>query len=124
MRIPKKLGACADLLYDLRAEKAELSRQIREIESVEKEVKEYIINNLPKSDLTGVSGAKARVSVVSKEIPVVTSWEDLYEYIQETSNFHILGRRIIDKAVREIQETEEVPGIGSFNVISVSCTKV
>lgn len=124
MRIPKNLGACADLLYDLRAEKAELSRQIREIESVEKEVKEYIINTLPKSDLTGVSGAKARVSVVSKEIPVVTSWEDLYEYIQETSNFHILGRRIIDKAIREIQETEEVPGIGSFNVISVSCTKV
>lgn len=124
MRIPKNLGACADLLYDLRAEKAELSRQIREIESVEKEVKEYIINTLPKSDLTGVSGAKARVSVVSKEIPVVTSWEDLYEYIQETGNFHILGRRIIDKAIREIQETEEVPGIGSFNVISVSCTKV
>lgn len=124
MRIPKNLGACADLLYDLRAEKAELSRQIREIESVEKEVKEYIINTLPKSDLTGVSGAKARVSVVSKEIPVVTSWEDLYEYIQETSNFHILGRRIIDKAIREIQETEEVPGIGSFNVISVSCKKV
>ena len=94
------------------------------IAAKETALKEYIINNLPKSD-TGSQGKTHRVSVVTKIVPQVEDWEKVYTYITKTKNFQLLQRRLSDAAVEEIWESgKKVPGVGTFNVVKISLTKI
>lgn len=128
MAIPKTIGACADKLYKLREKRYELSRQIKEIEAEEAELKEYIINNLNKQESAGVSGKIANVRVKAENVPVVEDWEAFYKYVARTKSFDMLQRRINTKAVRErIEDKKDFAskaGIGSFTTVSVSITKL
>lgn len=128
MAIPKTIGACADKLYKLREKRYELSRQIKEIEAEEAEIKEYIINNLNKQESAGVSGKIANVRVKTENVPVVEDWEAFYKYVSRTKSFDMLQRRINTKAVRErIEDKKDFAskaGIGSFTTVSVSITKL
>lgn len=128
MAIPKTIGACADKLYKLREKRYELSRQIKEIEAEEAEIKEYIINNLNKQESAGVSGKIANVRVKAENVPVVEDWEAFYKYVARTKSFDMLQRRINTKAVRErIEDKKDFAskaGIGSFTTVSVSITKL
>ena len=128
MAIPKTMGACADKLYKLREKRYELSRQIKEIEVEEAEIKEYIINSLSKQESAGVSGKIANVRVKAENVPVVEDWEAFYKYVSRTKSFDMLQRRINTKAVRErIEDKKDFAskaGIGSFTTISVSITKL
>lgn len=128
MAIPKTMGACADKLYKLREKRYELSRQIKEIEAEEAEIKDYIINNLSKQESNGVSGKIANVRVKTENVPVVEDWEAFYKYVSRTKSFDMLQRRINTKAVRErIEDKKDFAskaGIGSFTTISVSITKL
>lgn len=128
MAIPKTMGACADKLYKLREKRYELSRQIKEIEAEEAEIKDYIINNLSKQEAAGVSGKIANVRVKTESVPVVEDWEAFYKYVSRTKSFDMLQRRINTKAVRErIEDKKDFAskaGIGSFTTVSVSITKL
>ena len=128
MAIPKTMGACADKLYKLREKRYELSRQIKEIEAEEAEIKDYIINNLSKQESAGVSGKIANVRVKTENVPVVEDWEAFYKYVSRTKSFDMLQRRINTKAVRErIEDKKDFAskaGIGSFTTVSVSITKL
>lgn len=128
MAIPKTMGACADKLYKLREKRYELSRQIKEIEAEEAEIKDYIINNLSKQESNGVSGKIANVRVKAEKVPVVEDWEAFYKYVSRTKSFDMLQRRINTKAVRErIEDKKDFAskaGIASFTTISVSITKL
>lgn len=128
MAIPKTMGACADKLYKLREKRYELSRQIKEIEAEEAEIKNYIINTLSKQESAGVSGKIANVRVNTENVPVVEDWEAFYKYVSRTKSFDMLQRRINTKAVRErIEDKKDFAskaGIGSFTTISVSITKL
>lgn len=128
MAIPKTMGACADKLYKLREKRYDLSRQIKEIEAEEAEIKDYIINNLSKQESNGVSGKIANVRVKTENVPVVEDWEAFYKYVSRTKSFDMLQRRINTKAVRErIEDKKDFAskaGIGSFTTVSVSITKL
>lgn len=128
MAIPKTIGACADKLYKLREKRYELSRQIKEIEAEEAELKEYVINSLNKQESAGVSGKIANVRVKAENVPVVEDWEAFYKYVARTKSFDMLQRRINTKAVRErIEDKKDFAskaGIGSFTTVSVSITKL
>lgn len=128
MAIPKTMGACADKLYKLREKRYELSRQIKEIEAEEAEIKDYIINNLSKQESAGISGKIANVRVKTENVPVVEDWEAFYKYVSRTKSFDMLQRRINTKAVRErIEDKKDFAskaGIGSFTTVSVSITKL
>ena len=122
--LPKELGACADLLYKLKAEKAALAKQVAEIEEREKLLKDHVIATLPKSS-TGVSGRTAHVRVVTKDVPRVEDWELFYKHILKTKDFSLLQRRPGEKAIEERWEAKkQVPGVAPFKVVTVSITKV
>ena len=75
MKIPESLGACADRLYELKAEKSAAQKVVEAIEAEETAIKNYIIDELPKSNASGIAGSKARVTVVTKPVPVRrTGW--------------------------------------------------
>jgi hypothetical protein len=122
---PKTLAACADELYKTRDLRIAAQKATDELQAKETALKEHLINNLPKSDASGVAGKLARVTVVTKLIPRVNDWDKLYKFIKKTGAFDLLQRRLIDTAIKERWDNgKEVPGVESFNVVSISMNKV
>lgn len=124
-KFPPKMGACADRLYELREARLAKQKEADAIEAEEKALKEHIIQTLPKSESSGVAGKVARVTVVSKDVPRVEDWDKLYKYVKKTGAFELLQRRLSDAAVQERWEAgKEIPGVGTFGVVTVSINKV
>lgn len=123
--IPKKIGDCADALYKKREERLALQKQVELLAEQESQLKNHIINNLPKSNTTGVSGKVANVRVVTEDVPQVKDWDKLQAYIKKNGAFDLLQRRVNAKAVEERwADKKKVPGVEAFGVTKVSCTKV
>lgn len=124
-KFPKTMGACADRLYELRQKRLEEQKKVDLIEAEEKALKEHIIQNLPKSEASGVAGKVARVTVVTKEVPQVDDWDSFYKYVKRTGAFDLMQRRLTEAAVKERWEAgEEIPGVKHFQVVTVSINKV
>ena len=123
--MPKTLGACADMFYDLRNQRLTVERQAAEIGRDEAALKDHIIRLLPKDDATGVRGKVAQASIDTKKKPTPEDWTKIRKFIKRTGDFDLLQRRLNDKAVESRWEAgEEIPGVGSFNVVTLSCTKL
>lgn len=124
-KFPKALGACADNLFELRNKRLAKQKKVDEIASEETALKNYIIENLPKSEASGVAGKLARVTVVTKQVPQVKDWDAFYKYVKKTGSFDLVQKRLTDAAIKERWEAgKEIPGVEHFNVVSVSINKV
>lgn len=124
LKIPKSLGACADLLFQLKTERLAAQKVADDIEADEKAIKAYIIDNLPKGD-TGASGKTHKVQTYVDTIPQSENWEEFYEYVKKNNAFDLLQRRLSDVAIRErIADGKKIPGIKMFPVVKVSLTKI
>lgn len=124
-KFPKAMGACADLIFNLKAKRLAAQKVADAIEEEEKALKEHIIQNLPKSETTGVAGKLARVTVVTKEVPQVKDWDAFYAHVKKTGNFDLMQRRLADKAVQERWEAgKKVPGVEAFQAVTLSINKV
>lgn len=123
-KIPKTLGECADLAYKLKEEKAELNRQIKDIEERESELREHFIAQVAKSNAAGVTGKLANVKVVTKTKPTAEDWDKFYAFVKKKGWFHLMQRRLSEPAIAELWESGiEVPGIGRFDAKTLSITK-
>lgn len=124
-KFPKALGSCADKLFELRNKRLEQQKLVDAIEAEEKALKEHIIQNLPKSEASGVAGKKARVTVVTKEVPQVKDWDAFYKYVAKTKSFDLMQRRLTDAAVKERWEAgKQIPGVEVFKATTISMNKV
>jgi hypothetical protein len=124
-KFPKAMGACADRLFELREKRLEEQKKVDAIEAEEKAIKEHIIQNLPKSEASGVAGKVARVTVITKQVPQVKDWDVFYKHIKKTGEFELLQRRLTDTAIRERWDAgKQVPGVESFNAVTLSINKV
>lgn len=127
MKIPKSLALCADMLYNLRKERIAKDKEAAELKAQETALVEHLINSLPKSDATGVSGKVANVKVEMKQTVQVEDWDKVYDYVTKNRKkgaFALLQRRIGASAVQEIWASgKEVPGCVPFNVPTLSVTK-
>jgi hypothetical protein len=124
-KMPKTLALCADELYKTREARLVAQKAVEALESKESALKEHLINNLPKSDASGVAGKLARVTIVTKVIPQVKDWDKFYKFIKKTGSFDLMQRRLTDTAVQERWDNgKEVPGVEPFNVVKVSLNKV
>ena len=123
--VPKTLGACADALYLTRQKRLSEQKDVNALEAYEKAIKEHVIQTLPKSDSTGVAGKVARVAVVTKKVPVVEDWDAFYKHLKRTGQFDLLNRALNAAAVQERWDAgKAVPGVGAFNAVTVSVTKL
>ena len=124
-KLPKTLAACADLLYELKAEKSAAQKVVDEIEAKQKALQNHLINTLPKSQATGVSGKVANAKIVTEEVPSVKDWDAFYAYIKKNNAFDLLNRAPNKKAITERWENKKaVPGVDKFTAVKVSLTKV
>lgn len=124
-KFPKALGACADKLFELRNKRLAEQKKVDEIAAEESALKNHIIENLPKSEASGVAGKLARVTVVTRQVPQVKDWDAFYKYVKKTGSFDLMQKRLTDAAIKERWEAgKEVPGVEHFNAVSVSINKV
>lgn len=125
MKLPKTMGACADLLYSTRQRRLAVQRQVEALEAEESLLREHIIKTLPKSDASGVAGRLARVTVVTNPVPQVKDWARFYAYVKKTGRFDLMQRRVATKAIGDMLEAgDRVPGVEVFKAVTVSINKV
>jgi hypothetical protein len=124
-QIPDTIGAAVDALYSTRLLRLEVQKEVEKLAKFEAELKDHLIQTLPKSDSTGAAGKLARVTIVPKTVPTVEDWDKLYAYVRKTKDFSLLQKRLSDAAVVERWDAgKEVPGIGRFTVVGVSVNKL
>ena len=127
MKLPKSMGACADLLYDLRQKRLDLDKLAAAAKAEEQTLIDHIIENLDKHS-TGATGKHHSVRVVTKQKPIVGDWEAFYAFVHKTKGYDMLQRRLSEGAVNERLQDPKlrkgVPGVELFNAVSVSLTKV
>jgi len=124
-KIPKAIGACADLLYTTRLDRLALQKQVDELAARETQLKDHIINTLPKSEATGAAGKLARVTVVNDYVPQVEDWDALYKYINRTKSFELLNKALSRSAATErLEAGKTIPGVAKMAIVKVSINKV
>lgn len=98
--LPKNtFSSIADYLLTIVEDSKEAARQANQIEERKTLVQSWIMSNLPKTDNNAIGGKRALVMLVTKEVPVVTDWNVLYEYIVKMYKktpevFSLLQRRL------------------------------
>jgi hypothetical protein len=119
------MGACADKLYTLRNTRLTMQKAVDAVDAEERALKQHIIDNLPKSEASGVSGKLARVTVVVKQVPQVKDWEAFWKGFLKSRDFDMMGK-VLNKAAVEArwEAGKKVPGVEPFNVVTVSINKV
>lgn len=125
-KLPKTPAACADLLYKTREQRLKLQKEAEELENLEKAIKDFLINTLPKSDASGITGKLVRVTIVSKSTPQVKDWEEFWKFVKsKKGGMHFMQKRISAQAVEELLDNGvEVPGVEIFDYKTVSLNKV
>lgn len=124
LKIPKSMGACADLLFKLKTERLAAQKVADNIEADEKALKEHIINNLAKGD-TGAVGKTHKVVVYTDRIPQSEDWEAFYKYVSKTKSFDLLQRRLSEAAIKDrLENGQKIPGIKMMPIVKVSLTKI
>lgn len=123
LKIPKSIGACADLLFTIRQERLAAQKVVDEIKEREQALIEHIIDKVPKGD-TGAAGKHHQVSVYTDPTPQAQDWDAVFKFIKRTGAFELLQRRLNSAAVKERWEDgKKIPGVEPFNVVKVSLTK-
>ncbi len=124
VKLPKAMGACADLLFTTNQTRKDLEKQVADLKKQETTIKEHIIQSLPKDEASGVTGKVGKVRVISKDVPQVEDWDKVYKYIVKNKAFELIQRRLSNPAVQERWDAKKkIPGIGTFKTITVSLSK-
>ena len=130
IKLPKTLAGCADRLYEVRQLRLAKQREVEAFEKEESALREHLIQNLPKSQASGIAGKTARASIANKVVVQVTNWDEVYGYIVKNFKknpgvFALLQKRVGEAAVKEIWEAgKKVPGTQPLEVPTVSLNKL
>lgn len=128
-KLPKSMGACADLLYDVKQARLAADKYALEIKAAEIAITNHIIDNLDKNS-AGAAG-KRYLAMVKRERKWKVNpeqWERFHAWIAKKGRFDLLQKRLSDDAIREVMTTEpkknQPPGVEPLDVVKVSLTKV
>lgn len=128
-KLPKSMGACADLLYETREKRLAADKVAATLKAEEERIKQHIIDNLDKRIETGAAGKHHRVQIVPKTKVRVDpeKWDAFFGWVGKNKRWDLLQKRVNDNAVLELLEQKrppKIPGASKFPVLSISLTKV
>ena len=123
--VPASLGACGDLLHDIRELRLAMQKQVNAIEERERELKDHIINSVTPDD-PGAVGKRFVTKVVTRPVPIIEDWGVFCSWVRKNDRFDCIQQRLSTDAVNEIQNAENrlLPGLGVMNKKDVSLTKL
>lgn len=120
-----QLGEVIDALYDTRADRIALDKKSEALKKEEARLGDYLIKKLGDSGLASARGVKATFTPKTKEVPNVTCWDKVYDFILENEALHLVQKRISESAWKELREADGVlvPGTEVFEKSTYSLTK-
>jgi uncharacterized membrane protein YraQ (UPF0718 family) len=122
---PKTLAECADLLSKIKQERFIQQKIVDELQKKEIILKKHLIDNLPKSQASGISGKIANAKITQKEIPQMQDWDAFWKDFDKEKDTDLLQRRLSNEAVKLRWEAgKQISGVGKYIVIDVSITKI
>ena len=129
-KAPKSLAVCADQLFSTRNQRLALQKQVDELASQESILREHLIDNLPKSDATGITGKLVRATIEVKTVYTAKDWDATHDYILKNAKknpgvWALMNKALNAKGVKEMFESGvKVPGVETLDVKVVSLNKV
>jgi len=126
LTIPKQLGAVADRLYTVKNTRLDAEKHIAALQALEVQLKNFLIDNLPKSMADGVTGKLVNATITKRPVPTVVDMEKFLAYCRKKQNADMLKvtyAPVLDAVRARWDDNVAVPGIDKFNVVSVSLTK-
>lgn len=125
VKLPKSLGACADLYADLREKRLLEAKEVTKIEEQEKFVKNHLTEVLCKGDDRGAVGQHHRVQVEVENVAQVEDWDAFYAHIKKTGDFGLLNRALNAAAIKERwDDNKVVPGVKAVPVVKLRLHKL
>ena len=118
------IGQKIDTLYQLRAQRLEIEKQVNELKAREATAKQEIIDTLKSLSLEGAKGAAATAAITYKVKPNVTDWDAVYTYIRENNMFALLHKAITASLWTALRDDGiVVPGTEPMALADLSLTK-
>jgi len=118
------VGEKVDLYYKTREQRLLMQKQVDNVETEEKKLKEEIIRELQASQVTSIGGQIARVTIQEKIKPIAQDWSQIHAWIKENDAFDLMQRRLTEAAVKaRWEEGIKIPGVDSFTVFDLSVAK-
>lgn len=125
VKFPKKIGAAVDLLYERRAERLALGRQVDELKKGETALKDYILEQFTKDEINGAKGNAANAAIKNTTTVSITDWDAALAWVIKHKRWDLLRKQLSNDGVRELWEDgKAIPGVEPFTVIDLSLTKV
>lgn len=117
------IGNMIDSLYDLRAQRLAIEKQVEELKARETAAKEEILRILKESGLEGAKGEVATASIQYKIKPNVVDWDAVFTYIRDNDMFALLQKRLTTTLWAALQEDGIlVPGTEPIPIVDLSLT--
>ena len=121
---PDNLGDSIDKYYQLRAQRLNLEKEVKERKRTERAYMEHIIASLKAANMANGGGGVANASIKEVEMPTPKNWQAIWDFVKTNDAWDILQKRLSGKAVQERWDQEIViPGIETFTKVSLSLTK-
>lgn len=113
LKIPKGSAQAADLWYAVREFRLEEAKRVKAIQDIESQLRQHLIDTIPKSLATGVSGKRVQVQIIQKEVLAVQDNDAFMKYAHRKGNEDLLVERPNSKAVEDrIEAGKKIPGVG------------
>ena len=118
------LGHLIDALYNLRAQRLEMSKKVDALKAQEILMREGVMTKLDELGLSKASGEVCTSSITQSTDPVANEWSEIWNFIVETERFDLVQKRLSAPAWRGLLENGIlVPGTESIVIRDLSLTK-
>lgn len=109
----------------LRDRKNALNDQIKEIEAEYKAEQIEIIGMMEAMGIEKSGTTQASCSISRKEVPTLTDFEALQDWVIRTGNLHIFQKRISSTVWKDLEllETNGIPGIDTSDIVTLNLRK-
>lgn len=121
---PDNLGDSIDKYYQLRAQRLNLEKEVKERKRTERAYMGHIIASLKAANMANGGGGVANASIKEVEMPTPKNWQAIWDFVKTNDAWDILQKRLSGKAVQERWDQDiMIPGIETFTKVSLSLTK-
>lgn len=115
------IGAIIDELHSTRDTIRVHEAAIKDLSKVKEDLEIQLMGAMDAEGVTKSTGRVGSVSITEVVKPQVEDWDELYEYIRKTKQFHLLERRPSVTGCRELFEMgKAIPGVVPFTKRSVN----
>ena len=124
MTTEMNIGDLIDRLYDLKAQKRDLNKAIKELDEEAGVIEKCLILKIKEQGVCGLHSNRASATISTSTFGSIEDYEAFEQYIIETNSLFLLQRRLSTTAYADLKAAgESVPGIKDFEKVTLSMRK-